>query len=592
MTKKERGNQLSKLIEMQPPNWLTKEIYLDYQNRREEYKQTFSMRLALQELFPSIPEDKFEYDAAWKSYQVHASPKVLVDKYLKEEFISDPSSGQDPKITTAENLKAASYHAGNHWGWKTILASDGEVVTSSPSMWIQYGTFNIVKYNNRLIIEPCNVEHRCWGLIGFPLNLVQLKSDSDLWFYHKDLPQSIDKESGKVVNRIKVNDKYLSEIVEECNTLGAYITTESVLNRFYQNPFKFQLLPFYNQTETEYFFKAINSSSAKSPAQLFHAESEEVMRWVKDFSSPKITKFTPANKSLHPLYELMTDGELTKLEAMMNAHTIIQFNKNNRRFVSHSDSAVISEYKNTHGYSQYWNDDVKDIILSDLDFLYYLISSSEYQTKVSKQIVQQLLRLKDIIDEEGYVIFDNKLFMDSFNEWFASNQTDKKGQMTLFAGHWRKSSIDEYNKAYLIIKNDFLKSFNPKTLDKIGICKKSLSIPRLFSRDVIYDSYIENKKLDIDGSELITQPVGGHIISDMELIRMSTYERNQAFKDENISNEYKHDSNCRAMSSYHNLRMGVLRLSEYIEVIDLDDSQLNEIKQKKYNELKKKSILV
>ena len=60
MTKKERGNQLSKLIEMQPPNWLTKEIYLDYQNRREEYKQTFSMRLALQELFPSIPEDKFE----------------------------------------------------------------------------------------------------------------------------------------------------------------------------------------------------------------------------------------------------------------------------------------------------------------------------------------------------------------------------------------------------------------------------------------------------------------------------------------------------------------------------------------------------
>jgi len=50
--------------------------------------------------------------------------------------------------------------------------------------------------------------------------------------------------------------------------------------------------------------------------------------------------------------------------------------------------------------------------------------------------------------------------------------------------------------------------------------------------------------------------------------------------------------NCRAMSSYHNLRMGVLRLSEYIKVIDLDDSQLNEIKQKKYNELKKKSILV
>ena len=26
--------------------------------------------------------------------------------------------------------------------------------------------------------------------------------------------------------------------------------------------------------------------------------------------------------------------------------------------------------------------------------------------------------MKDIIDEEGYVIFDNKLFMDSFNDLF------------------------------------------------------------------------------------------------------------------------------------------------------------------------------
>ena len=592
MKKKERASQLGKLIEMQPPSWLTKEIYADYQHRRETYKQGFSMRLALQELFPTISEDKFQYDTAWKSYQIHASPKILVDKYLKEEFISDPSSGQDPKILTPENSKTASFHAGNHWGWKTILAPDGEVVTSSPAMWIQYGTFNIVKYSSKLIIEPCNVEHRCWGLIGFPLNLVQLKSDYDLWFYHNDLPQSIDTETGKLVNRIRVNDKYLSEIVEECNTLGAYITTESILNRFYQNTFKFQLLPFYNQAETEYFFKAINSSSAKTPAQLFHAESEEVMSWVKGFTSPKITKFTPANKSLHPLYELMTDGELTKLEAMMNAHTIIQFNKNGRKFVSHSDTSVISEYKDTHGYSQYWNDNIKEICLDDLDFLYSLIGQAEYQPKISKQINQQLLKLNDVLNDDGFVIYDKKLFIDSFNEWFAGNQTDKKGQMTLFAGHWRKSNVDEYNKAHIVIKREFLKNFNIKVLDKIGIAKKSNSVPRLFSRDIIYDSFIENKKLDIDNTELTTQPVGGHIISDMELIRMTSQERNEAFKSENISNEYKHDLNCRAMSSYHNLRMGVLRLSEYMEYIHLDDSSLNEIKQKKYNELRTKPILV
>ena len=46
------------------------------------------------------------------------------------------------------------------------------------------------------------------------------------------------------------------------------------------------------------------------------------------------------------------------------------------------------------------------------------------------------------------------------------------------------------------------------------------------------------------------------------------------------------------MSSYHNLRMGILRLSEYMSVIGLDDSKLNEIKKAKYNELRKKPILV
>ena len=216
---------------------------------------------------------------------------------------------------------------------------------------------------------------------------------------------------------------------------------------------------------------------------------------------------------------------------------------------------------------------------------YTKTSSSNFQFVLPK-------KFNDVINDDALVIYTKKLLLDSFNEWFATNQTDKKGQITLFAGPWRKSNVDEYNKAHIVIKREFLKNFNIKVLDKIGIAKKSNSVPRLFSRDIIYDSFIENKKLDIDNTELTTQPVGGHIISDMELIRMTSQERNEAFKSENISNEYKHDLNCRAMSSYHNLRMGVLRLSEYMEYIHLDDSSLNEIKQKKYNELRTKPILV
>ena len=105
MTKNEKASQLAKLIEMRPPEWLTKEIYSEYQEYREQHKGSFSMRLALNELFKDVPDEDFIYDQAWKSYQVHASPKILVDKYLHGEFISDPSSGQDPKILTPENLK-------------------------------------------------------------------------------------------------------------------------------------------------------------------------------------------------------------------------------------------------------------------------------------------------------------------------------------------------------------------------------------------------------------------------------------------------------------------------------------------------------
>jgi hypothetical protein len=106
------------------------------------------------------------------------------------------------------------------------------------------------------------------------------------------------------------------------------------------------------------------------------------------------------------------------------------------------------------------------------------------------------------------------------------------------------------------------------------------------------DSFNKNNGMDIDGSELITKPVGGHIISDMELIRMTISERDEAFLLEPINSQYEHKLNCRAMSSYHNLRMGILRLSEYISVIGLDDSELNKIKKDRYNELKKKPILV
>ena len=45
------------------------------------------------------------------------------------------------------------------------------------------------------------------------------------------------------------------------------------------------------------------------------------------------------------------------------------------------------------------------------------------------------------------------------------------------------------------------------------------------------------------------------------------------------------------MSKYHNLRMGVLRLSEYLPIMD-NEKMVREARIKKYNELKQKEILI
>jgi hypothetical protein len=76
----------------------------------------------------------------------------------------------------------------------------------------------------------------------------------------------------------------------------------------------------------------------------------------------------------------------------------------------------------------------------------------------------------------------------------------------------------------------------------------------------------------------------------MELIRMTDKERDEAFKAEGLGDEFDFDKNCRAMSSYHNQRMGVLRLSEYLLVINESDSVVRARRMIKYNEVKDKVV--
>jgi len=584
MTKQQKNEQLTRLMEMTPPVWLTPEKYKFFLDNRDTLKQKFNFVRHINELFGEYGisyEDGYT-DKAWKAWNISIGPKFLIDKYLKSEIISDPTSGQDPKTLTNENIKTASIHAGRHWGSLKELNSDGSP-KNSPAEWINFGTFNLIILDGKLCITPINVEHRLWGLIGFALNLVKLESKNELWYYHEDLPEQYDSSLNKMVNGIKVNGLYLSEIVEKCEQNGVNLTEDAILKRFYQNQFKFQFLPFYSQSETEKYFQEINSSSSKSEAQSFHAEPHALQYWIKEFSSVKVSKFTPAQKSLHPIFETMSDTQLIKLESLMVAHNILQMNLNSYKFIPHSDKALVGLF---HKNKNNVTDEHKDKIINDLDWLYSVISKSDIPVDITKALAQHFLKIRYHLDECGKVIADKTLFINSWNEWFKKNQKDDEEKMTIFAGHWRKSTPEEHQNAWKIILKDFLSKD-----EQIGITYKSNSVPRLFSESVIYDSFIENQKKDVDNNILTTKPVGGHIISDMELIRMTKIERDSAFKLEGIADKFSFDKNCRAMSHYHNLRMGVLRLSEYLPIID-SEKMVREARIKKYNELKQKEILV
>lgn len=581
MTKKERTAELTRLMEMTPPTWLTKEKYQKFLDERDTLEAQFVMGDALSTIFTAEELKKLTLDEGWKSADGSLSPKFLFDKYLKGELISDPTTGQDPKMVSTDNIRTASKHAGNQWGYKNVV---NDFSIDTPSAWINFGTFNLIKIDGKLCITPINVEHRLWGLIGFPLGIVKLQSKHPLWFYHNDLPEVYDDVLQKMVRGIKVNDMYLSDIVEKCNSLGATsIVEDTIKNRFWNNKFKFSFLPMFSQSQTEEYFSEINDSSSKSTAQMFHAEPHPLQYWAKDFSSVKVTKFTPSNKQLHPIFETMSDNQLVKLESLMVTHTVLQMNIKGG-YIPHSDKALVNLFEENKNKV---TEDIKEKTINDLYWLDSVLSKSEFPVPITKQLAQHFLKIRNYLDDSNKIIADKALFMDEWNQFFASkgeNQND--GELTKFMGFWRKSTPDSYKGAWGILLDEFLNKG-----EKVGIVTKSPSVPRLFSNDVIYDSHIEHNKTDVDGKLLTTKPVGGHMISDMELIRMTPEERNQAFINEGIGDTFDFNKNCRAMSKYHNLRMGVLRLSEYLPIID-NEKMVREARIKKYNELKQKEILI
>ena len=593
---KKQKEAFAKLITLPAPDWLTTDKYQKFLKSRDEEKLKFSLQLSLQTLFPTVNPSEYIYFEGDGAYALRTGPKMLYDKYINEEMISSPDTGQDPKVPTKENMYIASKHAARQWGSydrvdQYINKADNSINTIPPSAWKESGTFNIVIIDGRLIVMPIDVEHRNWGLVGFPLGVVPLPEGyKDLYYYHPNLPSVYDEKLKREVNRIRVNGKFIQEIVQECKSLGAFnITIDDIRRRFWMNKFNFRFLPFFSREECEDFFGEVNDQSAKSLIQLFHAKPSESLYWHKDHSSIKVTKFKPAAKSLHPVFNNMSESGLVRLESLMISVLVDQYNKNGEKFVDRKDKSLIDNFTES-------NNDQRTKVSSDLDFLYSLTSkyiddeTGKIGLEITRPLTQQLLYINNKLGSIGYVITDKALFINSFQNWFDDNQETDSGEMSHLVWNWRKGTVKNAEEAYKIIQTEFLMDFDKNKLEKIGVFKEPKYIPRLFDKATVSKSYKENNGNDIDGKAYIA-PVGGHIISDMELIRLTDKQRDDIAKSEGIGDTFKHGKNCRAMSHYHNQRMGVLRLSEYKLIMDEPDTVVREAVLNKYNKLKQMEIL-
>ena len=232
-----------------------------------------------------------------------------------------------------------------------------------------------------------------------------------------------------------------------------------------------------------------------------------------------------------------------------------------------------------------------------LDYLYSLYSKKNGDLKkyLTKQVLQQLIQMRKRLESLNYFVFDKSTLINDFCQFYDDHYysgSPPHQDRTAFGGHMAQSSSKNAEEGEYYIFTNFLKSCKDDNyLRSIGILNKSTPLPREFDKWVVIKNLKDNGGKDIDGN-LLVGGVGGHVISDMELLRMTDEERDIAAREEGIGNIFEFNKNCRTMSAYHNNRMKVLRLSEYLENIDKSDDEINALVNKKYDELRSKEIVV
>jgi len=572
----EKLKYFKNLISFKDPAWLTTDKWSEHMQefeglqRRLENKDQFLRYLGhtIGEKLPNTymvhPRDGY--------VTIPVSAIELYNMYQSERVISPPTTGQDPKKPpqnlnrTNKILKNASYHFGNFWG-------DEKGSLFDTNGWMNFSLF---EDKNTLdifgCVEPNDLEHRFVGGVAGLLGIVPLPDESDIHDI-KLYFESPRIEGGK----IQVNGLTIDDIVEESNKNlvdnEKPVTKDEVIRRYEMGRININFLPMWTPKGCQTKFAQLNSNESKTAEQMLHASSLEIIEYLKNNSSIKVHEFKGDDNYFHPLFELYSSKDKyslrTLLDACMIHLTINNTNSSTGGMIDTSKTTIIDkikkeEVKNKEKYQQ------------TLDELYMVCKEFKH-LNTSSQILSLLMKIFRWLDEKKKLIYDFAHFGREF-EKFITDLRDSDEIMEHNLGNAKASKhIDVFNK----IEIDFLKRG-----EDVGIYDSVKRTPRLFTKSTIDKSAKNEQYRDIDGKEFTSKPVGGHKISDYEILR-STQEQ----LDSIVKGTFKHENNCRAMSTYHNTRMGVLRLDEYLEIINESDETVSNLERKRYEELKKKPII-
>jgi hypothetical protein len=562
---------IKKLIEMESPKWLTTEIYnntLKHWDKNREKMRQFSYFVKKLESALNLHESEITFHRKNDdTYHIlnGVSPSTFYERFAKEDIISTPETGQDPKIVNKANTIAAQEHAGTHWQgqWKNPL------------------TLNLVLYSNgRVVISIVDGEHRIWGIVGFLLGIVSLGHPKNEILYF---------ESEKMISKIEVNGLTLPEIVKRANNnlrnADETISEYEVIERFDRYKVPVVVLPMYDKVECSSHFYDLNAkSSDKKIPQLMHSFSYPANDVIKTFSSIKNHSFGGSKDELHDFYEnRFTPDEKSKLKTFMISHMILQF-LNEKKFVNSSDSKIRDKFLSLKGYYGIFTEALLNSLIETLTFLESLYSQIKLAKSPSLQKIQQLMMIRMVIADNNIRIYNKKKFITQFESFVENNILKDDGSRSVFGANMYYGGKNNAEMAFETIRKYFLGNGdlhtfkNEEELKLIGLKPIGSTLPRTFSDKIIIESNRKYNNQNIEGSTFKKKPVGGHRISHHELENLSDSERDVAAKEEGgfTDDKFNHEENCRPMCDYHNNRMGILRLSRYLEIMHENTDFINQ----------------